>query len=203
MPRQRIRAHDSPVALVGRVVLILFALAALWYGLMLVLLAVGVKPDTVDLISGYRTVYEALSGLGPAAFAGTARLVVAMAGLAAFLLFGFLAVKELPRPYVSRRRLELGGDERGSVAVEPRAVERVAEGTALQSGSVTAAAGRYEGDELVVNVRVGRPRGLPDALRDVRRRVTRALGDHDLPPVPVAVVLAGLDQEQQRQRELN
>lgn len=203
MPRQRIRAHDSPVALVGRLVLILFALAAVWYGLMVLLLGLGVKPALVNLISGYRTVYDALSGVGPQAFDGNVRLIVAVAGLVGFLLFGFLAYKELPRPYASRRRLELEGDERGSVAVEPRAVERVAEGAALQSGSVTAAAGRYEGEELVVNVHVDRPLGLPDALRDVRTRVTRALGEHELPPVPVAVVLAGLDQEQKTQRELN
>lgn len=203
MPRQRIRATSSPVELVGRLVLVLVCLAVLWYGLMLVLLALGASPSTVNLISGYRAVYDVLSGLGPESLDGTSRLIVAVAGLVGMLFFGFLAFKELPRPRIARRRLDIASDERGSIGVEPRAIERVGEGAALANASVSAAAGRYEGDEMIVNVHLTSPRGVPDALRDVQRKTAEALGRHELPPVPVGVVMIGFDQPQQTQRELN
>ena len=61
MLRQRVRVRTSSVALIGRAILILFSLALIWYGLMLILLALKVSPHTVNQISGYRTAYNYLS----------------------------------------------------------------------------------------------------------------------------------------------
>ena len=47
MPRQRIRERRSILGIVGRLVPLVLALALIWYGTMLVLLAVKVAPSTV------------------------------------------------------------------------------------------------------------------------------------------------------------
>ena len=65
MVRQRLRIGSSPLALLGRIVLVLFALALVWYGAMLVLLAFKVSPHTVNQLSGYRSAYNYLAGLEP------------------------------------------------------------------------------------------------------------------------------------------
>lgn len=195
----RVGAHDSPLRFVGRILFIIFCLALIWYGLMVLLLALGIlTANQVDLISGLYTAYNLVSGVTASAFSGTARLTAGLAGLAAFLVFLYLAVKEVPRPYLARHRLELGEDDRGTVAVEPRAVERAAEGAAYENALVSSASGHYTDDQLGVDVQITRPREVPDALRDVHRRVTEALGRHDLPPMPVSVTLTGFDPEQPR-----
>lgn len=202
MPRQRIKTRTSPVALIGRLVLILFSLALIWYGLMVVLLFAGVPTDTVDLISGYRTAYDFLSGLTPGSLDNTVVIILVASGLAAFLIFGFLAYKEVPRPYATRHRLDLVNDERGDVEVAPRAIERVAETAAFQNPAVSAAAGRYGESDLKVDVHVSEARDVLETLRDVQQKVTEALGAHELPPVPVGVTLTGFDQPQQH-REIS
>jgi len=127
MPRQRVRERTSPLIILGRLVTLLFALALIWYGLMTLLLALKVSPSTVNSISGYRTAFDWLSGLSPTKVDGAVtRGIVAGAGVLAFLVFGYLALKQLPRPYLARRTLDLTSDERGEVTVEPRAIERVA-----------------------------------------------------------------------------
>lgn len=201
MLRQRLKVGTSPLALVGRAVLVLFALALVWYGLMLVLLAVGVAPETVDRISGYRSGYDYLAELTPEDITDTTRVVVAAAGLAAFLLFGYLALKELQRPYLARAGLELHADERGAVEVGPRAVERVAEVAAAEHHAVDAVAGRLEDEEVTVNVRVTSPRGVEKTLTDVHRRVREALTRHDLGERTVNVTVTSFDR--QRRRELS
>ena len=131
MLRQRLREDTSPLMLVGRVVTLLFALALVWYGLMTVLLALKVSPSTVNDISGYRTAFDWLTGLKPADVdGGRTRAIVAGVGVLAFLVFGYLAFKQLPRPYRARRDLDLVADDHGEVIVEPRAVERLAEDNA-------------------------------------------------------------------------
>jgi hypothetical protein len=193
MLRQRIRTRSSPASYVGRLLLVAVLLGLLWYGAMAVLLGLGVPRGTVDLISGYRTAYDYLSGLEPAAVTPRVRLIVAVAGLLAFLVFAYLAYKELPRPYVARRALGLSQDQRGTLSVSARAIERAAEGGALANPVVTAAAGRWEGEALNVNVHLDRARDLPESLRDVQSKVIEALGMHDLPAVPVNVTLTGFD----------
>ena len=79
---------------------------------------------------------------------GTTRAIVAGAGVAAFLVFGYLALKQLPRPYLARRDLELAADDHGEVIVEPRAIERLAEAAAARHPAVTGASGRYSTDDL-------------------------------------------------------
>lgn len=201
MLRQRLKVVSSPLALVGRALLLLFAVALIWYGLMLVLLALGVAPETVDQISGYRTAYDYLAGLVPEDISDTTRIVVAASGLAAFLLFGYLALKELPRPYLARAGSEIQADERGAVEIGPRALERVAEVAAAESRGVGSVAGRLEDDEVTVNVRLTTPRGVDDTLADVHRRVREALDMHDLGGRTVNVTVTGFDR--QRRRELS
>jgi hypothetical protein len=69
-----------------------------------------------------------LAGLQPDDISATARAITAAAGVLG--VFGYLALKQLPRPYLARQDLELQSDERGEVVVEPRAFERIAEAAA-------------------------------------------------------------------------
>ena len=108
MPRQRIRERTPPLAFVGRALTFVLALLLLWYGFMTLLLAIKVAPATVDSISGYQAAYDWAGGLTPDDVdADTTRAVMAGAGIVAFFLFGYLAYKQLPRPYLARRGLEL------------------------------------------------------------------------------------------------
>ena len=199
MLRQRLRSHTSPVTILGRVVLALVCLALIWYGLMLALLSVKVSPDFVDQISGYRTAYEYLAGLEPDDVTDTARLIAAIAGVCAFFLFGYMAWKELPRPYLARGDVTLRDEERGGLTIGPRAIERVAETAAIENPAVSEATGRFGEEEINVNVHVRRARGAPETLRDIQGRVAEALNQHELPPYPVNVTLTGFDREQRRE----
>ncbi len=201
MGRQRVNLHRSPAELVGRVLVTLLALALLWYGLMLVLLAVKVSPTTVNQISGYRTVFDDLASLKPTDISGTTRLIVAGAGLLTFLVLGYLAYKALPRPSLARSEVYLVDDERGEVRVRPRAVERVAESAASQQPGVAGASGRLGEDELDVMLTVRRPREAVETMRAVRGAVREALEQHDLPVLPVNVTLTGIDRTTRRDLE--
>lgn len=191
--RQRLRARSSRVSFLGRIVLVALLLGVLWYGLMTVLLALGAPRGAIDLISGYRTAYDFLAGLGPESLTPRVRLIAGLSGLGGFVVFAYLAYKELPRPYVARRRLGLAEDERGGVTVAPRAIERVAESAAFASPVVAKAAARWEGEDLNVDITVDRARDLPSTLRDVQGKVAEALATHELPAVPVGVTLTGYD----------
>ena len=201
MPRQRIRERPSVLMVVGRIVPIVLALALIWYGLMVILLALKVSPSTVNSVSGYRTAFNYLSGLTPNAVDGSAtRAIIAGSGLAAFLVFGYLAVKQLPRPYLARRELPLAADEHGEVSVAPRAIERIAEVAASRHSAVTAARGRYSVDDLAVDVSVRRARDLATTLHDAQQRVADALEEHELPAMAVNITLTGYDRQR---RELH
>ena len=194
MPRQRVRERTSVFAVVGRLVPLVLALALIWYGAMLVLLAAKVSPSTVNGISGYRTAYNYLSGLTPADVdGGTTRAILAAAGVAAFLIFGYLAFKQLPRPYLARREMALADDARGHVVVEPRAIERVAEVAAKAHPAITGARGRYSVDDLTVDVNVRNPRDLAQILQSAQVRVVEALEQHELPAMPVNITLIGYE----------
>jgi len=200
MLRQRLRDRTSPLVFMGRLITLVFALALIWYGLMTLLLALKVSPSTVDAISGYRTAFDWLAGLSPADVDGTVtRAIVAAAGAAAFLLFGYLALKQLPRPYLARHELELAADEHGEVTVEPRAIERLAEVAAARHPAVTDARGRYSTDDLSVELSVGRARDLATTLQDAQQRVVHALEQHELPAMPVNVTLTGYDRRNKRE----
>src|SRR5579875_3790405 len=152
MLRQRISERISLLSLLGRILPLILALALIWYGAMLILIAVKVSPSTVNSISGYRTAWRWLAGLDPSTVSGgVTRGIIAGCGVAAFLIFGFLAFKQLPRPYLTRRELRLSSDRQGAVTVEPRAVERLAEVAAQGHHAVSAARGRYSVDGLFVD----------------------------------------------------
>jgi hypothetical protein len=201
MPRQRLRARSSSLGLLGTVVLVLVALLLIYYGAMLLALALKVSPATIDAISGYGTAYDALAGIEAADVDGQARLVAGLAGLAALLAFGLLAFKEPPRPYLARGSLALGGAERGTTEVGARAIERAAEAAALDQHAVSSAAGRYGTDDLTVAVSMRDAGEVPKALRDVQRLVRASLALHGLPVLPVHVTLTGFDRSN-REREL-
>jgi hypothetical protein len=200
MFRQRLRIGSSPVAVLGRIVLVLFALAFVWYGVMLVLLAFKVSPHTVNDLSGYRSAYNYLAGLQPHDITADTRLITGLAGLAGFLVFGYLALKEIPRPHLTRGELQLIDDEHGTVDVAPRAIERAVEGAALDRDDVQDAAARYASDQISVNLSVTRARELPDILRAVRAQAREQLLAHGLPLLPVNVNLTGY--QRIRRREL-
>jgi hypothetical protein len=139
-----------------------------------------------------------LAGLQPDDISATARAITAAAGVLGFLVFGYLALKQLPRPYLARQDLELQSDERGEVVVEPRALERIAE-AATRSNTVVTSASRYGGDDLMVDLSIRSARELADTLRDVQDRVRRALTEHALPSVRVDVTLVGFDRQHRRE----
>jgi hypothetical protein len=195
MPRQRLRIGTSPFVVLGRIVLVLAALALVWYGAMLVPLAFKVSPHTVNQLSGYRIAYDYLAGLKPRDMTADTRLIAGLAGLAGFLVFGYLAFKELPRPHLTRSELRLMDDERGVVDVAPRAIERAA----LEYDAVQNAAARYATDELTVNISITRARALPDILRAVRAQAHEQLAVHGLPDLPVNVTATGFQRTQRRE----
>lgn len=199
MFRQRLRARSSPLAYLGRALLVLACLALVWYGLMLLLLALKFSPETVNTLSGYRDAYDYLAALDEEDATGQVRLIAGLAGLASFFLFAFLAWKEVPRPYLARSELVLADEPRGVVTVEPRAIERVAESAALEQQGVSSATARFGSDDVAIDVEVRRAREVAGALRAVQARVREALRRHGLPAVPVNVTLTGFDRKQRRE----
>ena len=120
-----------------------------------------ISPDTADQLSGYRTAFDYFAGLTPADFSATTRLIIAGIGILAFLVFGWLALKELPRPHLARGELELTEDDRGSASIQPRAIERIAETAATDDSAVTGASGRFGTDDLAVTCPFAAPATSP------------------------------------------
>lgn len=200
MVRQRLREDVSPVVVVGRLLVLLFSLALVWYGAMTVLLALKAAPSTVNSISGYRSAFDWAAELTPGDVDGApTRPIIAAAGLLAFLVFGYLAWKEIPRPHLARRDLRLAEDDRGAATIEPRAIERLAETAAAQARGVSRASGRYGDGELTVAITVRSARDLPNTLRHAQQRVLDALHQHELPMSAVNVTLAQYDRRQRRE----
>jgi len=197
MRRQRIRVRVSPAATVARALVVLLALALVWYGAMVILLAAKVSPHTVNSISAYRTIYDTLARLRPVT--GIERAIIAGCGGVVFLVAAYLATRMLPRPYLTRHDLELDGHGRGRTVVEPRTIERIAEAAANRHAAVTASRGRYATDNLAVDLTVDQPDALADTLGDVQRRVAQDIESHHLPGVRVTVTLAGYDRRKGRE----
>jgi len=209
--RQRLRSRTSPHALLARALVVLFALALIWAGLVIFLLALGVGDATVDSITGYRAAFDSLAGLeSEDVDDATTRAIVAGAGVLAFLVFGYLALRELPRPYLARQDLELSkghdgqGEERttpGTLTVAPRAIERLAETAAEDQPGVAGASGRYGTNELAVGVAVRRAGEVAAILGGVQTAVHDAVSRHGVPDMTVSVILTGY--EPKTKRELN
>jgi len=202
MLRQRLRTRTTPLAFIQRLLELALALALIWYGVILAGLALDViGREDADRYSGYRTAYDFTASLLADRASATARLIAGLAGLVAFLLFLTVARTRLPRPYLARSDLELEAGDRGVVTVEPRAVERLAEGIALQDPAVVGASGRFGTDDLAVLLEVRRAGNLPETLRDVQQRIIGGLERHGLPAVPVNLTLTGYNRS--HKRELN
>ena len=199
MIRQRVNLRSPTLALVVRALTVLLGAALIWYGLMVVLLAVKVSPHTVNSISAYRTLYNDIAGLSASDFSTVARLVVGIGGLVAFVVFLYLATKELPRPYLARGDVTLARQDRGTTRIRPRAIERVAEVAARANGDVASAAGRLGDDELTVSIAARRAGSAANTLVDVHRRITTELSRHELPHLPINVTLTGYDQKTRRE----
>jgi len=197
--RQRINLRTPLLAYVVRTLTIVLALGLFWYGLMVVLLAVKVSPHTVNSISAYRTLYHDVADIKRSDFTTVVRLIAGFAGLVAFLAFIYLALQELPRPYLARGEVTVGEPESGSTTVKPRAIERVAELAARGNPDVTSAAGRLGDQHLNLDIAVRRATTAAAVLTDVRARVSTDLERHELPSLPVNVTLTGYDRKTRRE----
>jgi hypothetical protein len=201
MRRQRLRARGSALSIAGRLLALLLGLALLWYGAMVVLLAAKVAPQTVNDLSGYRSAYDFLASLGTGDVSDATRAVAAGAGLLAMLVFGFLAWKELPRPYLALSELELSSDDRGRVTIAPRAVERIAEAAACDSPAVSAARARETGSAIEVDVTVGQHADIEATLAAAQRRAIDALERHSVPNGRVDVILTRFDSTDEKEHQ--
>jgi hypothetical protein len=200
MLRQRLRTRSFPLARVSTdAVVVVLALALVWGGAMLVLLALKASSSTVDGLSGYRTAYDYLATLTPQDITVSVRRVAAIGGLGAAAIFGYLAWRAVPRPYLARTDLRLSGDERGTVDVNARAIERAAELAVLDHPSVAAARARYATDDMTVDISVNRADALPATLEDVHRRARDSLVRHELPALPVNITLVRLERTSRRE----
>jgi len=197
--RQRINLRTPLLAYLVRTLTLVLGLGLIWYGLMVVLLAVKVSPHTVNSISAYRTLYDDAISLKPSDFSTLVRLIAGFGGLIVFLVFIYLAFQELPRPYLARGEVALDEQERGKTIVKPRAIERVAELAAQGNPNVTAAAGRLGDQELSLNIGMRRASIAADTLTDVHQRVSADLERHQLPSLSVNVTLTGYDQKTRRE----
>jgi hypothetical protein len=199
MIRQRVNLRTPLLGHLVAVLTIVLALGLVWYGLMVVLLAVKVAPHTVNSLSAYRTLYDDVADLKRSDFTTVRRLIAGFAGLIVFVVFMYLTFKAWPRPYLARGDVPLEDNERGTTTIQPRAVERVAEIAARANPDVTAARGRLGDDELSVGVNARRASTIAETLRDVHQRVRAQLEQHDLPNVPVNVTLTGYDRQTKRE----
>jgi hypothetical protein len=199
MTRQRVRLRTPGLGHLVALLTIVLALALVWYGLMTVLLAVKVSPHTVNSLSGYRSLYDDAADLRRSDFTTLRRLIAGFAGLIAFVVFIYLALKAWPRPYLAREEIAVVEDERGATAVAPRAIERLAEIAARANPDVTAARGRLGDGDLTVAVDSRRAGTAAETLRDVHQRVQAGLAAHDLPSLSVNVTLTGYDRQTRRE----
>jgi hypothetical protein len=200
MVRQRVRWRSSAVArLGGDTIVVILALALVWGGAMQVLLAFKVSPSTIDGLSGYRTAYDYLASLGPQDIDASTRLITAIGGLIAFVIFGYLAWRAVPRPYLARTDRRLAGDERGTVDVNARAIERAVEIAAADHPAVASARARYATDDLTVHISAGHGDALAATLKDVHRRARESLARHELPPLPVNITLVRFEPDNPRE----
>jgi hypothetical protein len=199
MTRQRVNLRAPALGHVVQALTIVLALGLLWYGLMVVLLAVKVSPHTVNSLSAYRTLYDDVVGLKASDFTTLRRLIAGFAALLAFAVFVYLAFKAWPRPFLARGDVPLSDDDRGTTVIQPRAIERVAELAACGNPDVTSASGRLGDEELNVGIDSRRASSAAATLRDVQERVRTELARHELPSLAVNVTLTGYDRQTRRE----
>lgn len=194
MPRQRLRIGGSSlVNAVGRILVALLGAALVYYGLMVVLLALKVSPAFVNDISGYRTAFDFLAELTAADITSGDRIVTAIVALALAALAAFLIWRGLPRPHLARHAVELEGGGPGRTEVGPRAIERAIEVSVLAHPAVVGARARYDEDGVALMVTARHAATLAGTLREVEERAFESLGKHELALERVDVTLAGYD----------
>lgn len=199
MIRQRINLRTPVLAHLVRLLVVVLGVALVWYGLMLVLLAAKVAPHTVNAISGYRSLYDDAASVTPSDFTRAVRWIAGLAGLVVFVVFLYLALQEIPRPYLARGEVALAEVPTGTTVIKPRAIERVAELAAQRNTDVDSATGRLGDRELNLSVGVRRAATAADTLRDIRARVREELRRHELPELPVNVTLTRYDRKTRRE----
>jgi hypothetical protein len=200
MPRQRVHIEGSRIAvLVGQALTAVLGAALVFYGVMVVMLAFKVSPDTVNSISGYRSAFDYLAGLEASDIDGTDRAIIAAAGVVAFLVAAFLVWRGLPRPRLARHSVVIATADDGETEVQPRAFERVVESAAREDGRVTGARARYDEDGLVLAIDVKDAVGAVDTLRATQERALESLRRHELEVERVDVTLAGYNGTNRRE----
>jgi hypothetical protein len=197
--RQRVNLRRGPWAALVRLVAIAFALALIYYGVMIALLALKLAPGKIDRISGYRTGFTWLAGLHHSEFTTHVSLIAGFGGLLVFLVFAGLVLAALPRPYLTRTEIGLRRSERGATIVRPRAIERIAEVAAQGNEHVIGVTGRLGDAELHVDVGIDIVTETVEALADVRHRVGEQLTRHHLPQMPIHVTLTGYERPTRRE----
>jgi hypothetical protein len=193
MIRQRVSLRRGTLGLLVRALTLVFGLVLAYGGVMVALLALKVSPGNIDRISGYRTGYHWLTGLTPHNFTTAVSLIAGFGGLLVFLVFAFLALQALPRPYFTRTEVGLAEDGRGATVVRPRAVERVAETAAQDNPHVIGVTGRLGEGVLHVDVGLDDAPSAAATLADVRTRIATQLERHQLPATPINVTLTGYE----------
>jgi len=200
MFRQRLRIQGSALAaLAGRALVLVLAAALVWYGAMLVLLALKVSPQTLNELSGYRDAYDYLATLQAADISSTDRLIVAIVGLIVALAAGTLVWRGLPRPHLARGPLTLPTTDRGQTDVQPRALERAVEAAASEHPAVVDASARYDDGTLALTITARDARHVVQTLHEVRDRAHESLARHELGLTTVHVTLAGYDASNRRE----
>lgn len=199
MIRQRVNLRTPALAHVVTLLTIVLGALLLWYGLMVVLLAVKVSPHTVNSLSAYRTLYDDAVDLRASDFTTVRRLIAGAAGSIACLIFLYLAFKAWPRPFLARGDVTLEDNQLGTTIIQARAIERVAELAACAHPDVTSATGRLGDEQLSVGIDSRRASSVASTLRDVHDRVRVELTRHDLPALPVNVTLIGYERKTTRE----
>lgn len=197
--RRPIGIRTRAIGRLGSALVALLALALIFYGLMVILLAVKVDPGFVNAISGYRTAFDALSGIGADSVDGVDRAIVAGAGLLAFVLFGLIAYGALPRPYLTRNDLHLRDGGRGVDVVAVKAVERIAE-RAARGGGVADASARYERNRLQLDLEIVPTGELLELADAVRGRLTAAFDTVQVPEPQTEISITGVEQPERSVR---
>ncbi|HEY0277281.1 MAG TPA: hypothetical protein VGC32_03330 [Solirubrobacterales bacterium] len=200
MPRQRLRIEGSGLATaLGRALVVAVALALVWYGAMLVLLAFKVDPATVDDLCGYRTAFDYLAGLGPDDISGTARALAAAIGLLVGIPCLLLAWRGLPQPRLTRHPVTLPDAATGVTEIQPRAIERAIEVAAAADPRVTGVRAIYEDGGILVLVRARQATELVGTLREVARLARASAVRHQLELDRIDVRLVNFNRKDRRE----
>jgi uncharacterized alkaline shock family protein YloU len=193
MRRTRLHLRTPLAALLPRALTLVLSLIILWYGAMLVLLAVKVAPHTVNSLSGYRGIFDFLARLRSSDFSTHRRLAGGIGGALAFLVLIYLALHQLPRPYLTRPQTPTLDCDGGTLTIAPRVIERVAEIAASASHDVSRASGRLVTGAVSLNIGVTHAQRVAETLHDVHQRVSRDIARHELPALAVDVTVTSYE----------